>query len=46
MPRASMGAQTVLRANGTGMKHPYTLDGAPVAFVWDKNLDGNIEDGW
>jgi type IV pilus assembly protein PilY1 len=42
MPRKSMAAQKVLRANGTGMKHPYTLDGAPVAFVWDKNFDGNI----
>jgi type IV pilus assembly protein PilY1 len=42
MPRKSMSAQKVLRANGTGMKHPYTLDGAPVAFVWDKNHDGNI----
>jgi type IV pilus assembly protein PilY1 len=42
MPRSSMSAQKVLRANGTGMKHPYTLDGAPVAFIWDKNFDGNI----
>jgi type IV pilus assembly protein PilY1 len=42
MPRNSMAAQKVLRANGTGMKHPYTLDGAPVAFIWDKNYDGNI----
>jgi type IV pilus assembly protein PilY1 len=45
MPRKSMVAQQVLRANGTGMKHPYTLDGAPVAFIWDKNLDGNIVAG-
>ncbi len=42
MPRKSMAAQKVLRANGTGMKHPYTLDGAPVSFIWDKNFDGNI----
>ena len=42
MPRKSMAAQKILRANGTGMKHPYTLDGAPVAFIWDKNFDGNI----
>ena len=42
MPRNSMAAQKVLRANGAGMKHPYTLDGAPVAFIWDKNFDGNI----
>jgi type IV pilus assembly protein PilY1 len=42
MPRESMEEQKVLRANGTGMKHPYTIDGAPVAFIWDKNHDGNI----
>jgi type IV pilus assembly protein PilY1 len=42
MPRNSMAAQKVLRANGAGMKHPYTLDGAPVAFIWDRNFDGNI----
>jgi type IV pilus assembly protein PilY1 len=42
MPRKSMEAQKVLRANGTGMKHPYTLDGAPVAFIYDKNQDGSI----
>ncbi len=45
MPRKSMAAQKILRANGTGMKHPYTLDGAPVAFIWDRNLDGNIVAG-
>jgi type IV pilus assembly protein PilY1 len=42
MPRNSMEAQKVLRANGTGMKHPYTMDGAPVAFIYDKNQDGSI----
>ena len=45
MPRASMPAQKVLRANGSGMKHPYTLDGAPVAFIMDKNQDGSINAG-
>ena len=45
MPRASMGAQKVLRANGTGMQHPYTMDGAPVAFMYDKNQDGSIISG-
>lgn len=47
MPRNSMAAQKILRANGTGMSHPYTLDGAPVAFIYDKNKDGdiNISDG-
>ena len=42
MPRRAMGAQKILRANGTGMKHPYTIDGAPVAFIWDRNQDGSI----
>ena len=42
MPRASMPAQKILRANGTGTPHPYTLDGAPVAFMWDRNQDGSI----
>jgi len=42
MPRKSMAAQKVLRANGIGMRHPYTLDGAPVAFILDRNFDGNI----
>ena len=42
MPRRAMEAQKVLRANGTGMKHPYTIDGAPVAFMLDRNHDGSI----
>ena len=42
MPRAAMQAQKVLRANGTGMPHPYTVDGAPVAFTLDVNQDGSI----
>ena len=42
MPRTAMGAQKVLRANGTGTKHPYTVDGAPVAFMQDRNFDGSI----
>jgi type IV pilus assembly protein PilY1 len=42
MPRASMPAQKVLRANGSGMQHPYTMDGAPVAYIQDKNQDGSI----
>jgi len=42
MPRRAMEAQKVLRANGTGMKHPYTIDGAPVAFMLDRNNDGSI----
>jgi type IV pilus assembly protein PilY1 len=42
MPRRAMEAQKVLRANGSGMKHPYTIDGAPVAFMLDRNRDGSI----
>ena len=42
MPRKAMEAQKTLRANGTGMKHPYTVDGAPVAFMQDRNFDGSI----
>ena len=42
MPRRAMEAQQVLRANGTGTKHPYTVDGAPVAFMLDRNHDGSI----
>jgi type IV pilus assembly protein PilY1 len=42
MPRKSMEIQKVLRANGVGTQHPYAMDGAPVAFVQDKNRDGSI----
>jgi len=42
MPRAAMAAQKVLRANGVGTKHPYTMDGAPVTFMQDVNQDGSI----
>jgi len=45
MPRASMAAQKTLRTNALGAKHPYTLDGAPVAYIQDKNLDGTIDAG-
>jgi len=42
MPRRAMAAQKTLRANGTGTKHPYTVDGAPVALMMDINHDGSI----
>jgi len=45
IPRGSMPAQPTLRANGTGMTHPYTMDGAPVAFIQDVNFDGTISSG-
>ena len=42
VPRRTLEAQKTLRANGTGMAHPYTIDGAPVAFIMDKDQDGTI----
>jgi type IV pilus assembly protein PilY1 len=42
MPRKAMAAQKILRANGTGMQHPYTVDGAPVTYMEDRNYDGSI----
>ena len=42
MPRKAMEAQKTLRANGTGMTHPYTVDGAPVSYMQDRNHDGSI----
>jgi len=43
MPRSAMAAQRTLRANGVGMTHPYTVDGAPVAFIQDVDQDGSID---
>lgn len=45
MPKTSMPAQKTLRANGTGARHPYTIDGAPVGYIEDKNQNGTIETG-
>ena len=45
MPRISMPVQKLLRNNATGAKHPYTVDGAPVAYIEDKNHSGTIESG-
>ena len=45
MPRTSMPAQKLLRNNATGIRHPYTLDGSPVAYIEDKNHNGTIETG-
>ena len=45
MPRTSMAAQKVMRTNSPGVKHPYTFDGAPVAYIQDVNLNGEIESG-
>ena len=45
MPRRSMAIQKELRENIPGSKHPYSFDGAPVAYIEDKNLNGSIESG-
>jgi type IV pilus assembly protein PilY1 len=45
MPRSTMAALKTLRANGTGMPHPYMVDGAPVAYIDDSNHNGTIEAG-
>jgi type IV pilus assembly protein PilY1 len=45
MPKISMPVQKLLRSNATGAKHPYTVDGAPVAYIEDKNHNGTIESG-
>ena len=45
VPRRSLAAQKTLRDNVPGTKHPYTFDGAPVAYIQDKNLNGSIESG-
>jgi type IV pilus assembly protein PilY1 len=42
MPRSAMAAQNILRTNAAATRHPYTVDGAPVAFIMDKNQDGSI----
>jgi type IV pilus assembly protein PilY1 len=43
MPQTSMYAQKRLRTNAAAAGHPYTVDGAPVAFFLDKDSDGTIE---
>lgn len=42
MPKAAMPAQKILRQNGLGGVHPYTMDGAPVTYIQDVNHDGSI----
>ena len=45
MPKAAMPNQQALRANTPGIAHPYAIDGAPVAYFDDSNLNGTIEAG-
>ena len=42
MPKAAMPAHKILRQNALGGVHPYTMDGAPVAYIQDVNQDGSI----
>ena len=42
MPREVMDAVTVLRSNSPSSAHPYTVDGAPSAYVVDTDGDGTI----
>jgi type IV pilus assembly protein PilY1 len=45
MPQSTMGALKTLRTNARGVKHPYMVDGSPVAYVEDTNQNGTIETG-
>ena len=42
MPRAVMDKVSILRANSPLTAHPYTVDGAPSAYVVDTDQDGTI----
>ncbi|MBT8147605.1 MAG: hypothetical protein KJN90_12180, partial [Gammaproteobacteria bacterium] len=44
MPRSVMDKMDVLRTNAPGA-HPYTVDGAPAAYVADGNGNGTIDGG-
>ena len=42
MPRAVMDKMSTLRTNSAASDHPYTVDGAPSAYVVDTDGDGTI----
>ena len=42
MPRSVMNKMQSLRINAIGTPHPYTVDGAPAAYIVDTEQDGNI----
>ena len=42
MPRSVMDKMSVLRTNSASVAHPYTVDGAPAAFILDTDADGTI----
>lgn len=43
MPRQTMSIVSTLKANTAGTTHPYGVDAAPAAYVYDVNQDGNID---
>lgn len=45
MPRAVMPIMKTLKNNSAGDRHPYGVDGAPVAYIDDKNYNGTIDPG-
>jgi type IV pilus assembly protein PilY1 len=45
MPQAVMGELETLRINAAGIRHPYLVDGAPVAYLEDSNSNGTIDSG-
>lgn len=45
MPQSVMGDIETLRINAAGTRHPYLLDGAPVAYLEDSNSNGTIDSG-
>lgn len=45
MPRAVMDDVKTLRENGSGVDHPYMVDGSPAAYIDDANNNGTIEAG-
>lgn len=42
MPREVMGVMSTLRTNSPAVDHPYSVDGAPSAYVIDADGDGTI----
>jgi len=45
MPQAVMGVLKTQRVNASGIRHPYMVDGAPIAYLKDMNANGTIDVG-
>ena len=45
MPQSVMGQVKTLRHNPSGTKHPYMVDGSPVAYLEDGDSNGTIDAG-